>query len=315
MRSACPKFRNDLVVREVAHGGSRHYLVKDPVSRRFFRFRETEHFIVSQLDGSIGLDDIAARFEKRFGVALPVDRLETFLSRLEELGLTEQDPGNGSRRARRRRRGAGGILYLKLGAVNPDRLFTALAARVRFLFTPYFVLAAIALTIAALAVIATSFGDYADQAERLLRIGAIPSAVLAIALVVLLHESAHGLTCAAFGGHVSEMGFLLFYFLPGFFCNVSDAWLFPERKRRIWVSFAGTFIQIFVWAASTLLWRVIDTETWFSDFLVLVMADSGITALFNLNPLIKLDGYYMLVDWLEIPNLRRKAFAYVWSRL
>jgi putative peptide zinc metalloprotease protein len=111
------------------------------------------------------------------------------------------------------------------------------------------------------------------------------------------------------------MGFLLMYLLPAFYCNVSDAWLLEDKRKRLWVSFAGVFFQLFMWGAAAVVWRIADPETFLSDCAVLVMVTSGVSALFSLNPLIKLDGYYLLADWLEMPNLRKKAFAYLLSRM
>ncbi|MCK4224254.1 MAG: efflux RND transporter periplasmic adaptor subunit, partial [candidate division Zixibacteria bacterium] len=101
------------------------------------------------------------------------------------------------------------------------------------------------------------------------------------------------------------------YFQPCFFCNVSDAYLFKEKSKRLWVTFAGAYCQIFVWAVATILWRVTALDTGLSNFIFVVVITSGITVLFNFNPLIKLDGYYLLTDYLEIPNLRKKAFGYI----
>lgn len=314
MPARFPKFRDDLIVSEGTQGASRQYLVKDPVSRRFFRLRETEYYLASRLDGTTDLDGVARNFEERFGVALPIDPLEAFVEKLGRLGLLAGEAPAASLDGREAPRGSGKWLYIKLKTINPDRLFAWLAPRIRFFFTKWFVLLTAALSLAAFIATAANLDEYEAQAWRLLDLGSIPLLVLSIALVVLLHESAHGLTCAAYGGHVTEMGFLLMYFMPAFYCNVSDAWLFPERAKRLWVSFAGVFFQIFLWAAATILWRAVDPETRFSDFLVLVMTVSGVTTLFSLNPLMKLDGYYLLVDWLEMPNLRAKAFAYLADR-
>jgi putative peptide zinc metalloprotease protein len=111
------------------------------------------------------------------------------------------------------------------------------------------------------------------------------------------------------------MGFLLLYFQPCFFCNVSDSYLFKEKSKRLWVTFAGAYCQIFVWAVATILWRITALDTGLNSFLFVVVITSGVTVLFNFNPLIKLDGYYLLTDYLEIPNLRRKAFEYLAARL
>jgi multidrug resistance efflux pump len=104
---------------------------------------------------------------------------------------------------------------------------------------------------------------------------------------------------------------MLLYLQPAFYCNVSDAWLFPEKSKRLWVSFAGAYIEVFLWALATLIWRLTEPGTIVHYQALVVTAASGIATLFNLNPLIKLDGYYMLSDYLEIPNLRQRAFNYL----
>jgi multidrug resistance efflux pump len=133
--------------------------------------------------------------------------------------------------------------------------------------------------------------------------------------VVTLHEFAHGLTCKHFGGHVREIGFMLIYFQPAFYCNVSEAWLFPEKSKRMWVTFAGGYFEVFLWAVATLIWRISDPSTSLNHFVLVVSATSAFKMFFNMNPLIKLDGYYLLSDWLEVPNLRQKAYNYLMSRI
>jgi multidrug resistance efflux pump len=132
-----------------------------------------------------------------------------------------------------------------------------------------------------------------------------------VLVVTTAHEFAHGLTCKHFGGEVHEIGFLLLYFQPAFYCNVSDAWLFPEKSKRLWVMFAGAYSEIFIWSLATLTWRLTEPDTWVSFLAMIVMATSGIKSIFNMNPLIKLDGYYLLSDYLEIPNLRQRSIGYV----
>ena len=104
------------------------------------------------------------------------------------------------------------------------------------------------------------------------------------------------------------MGFMLIYFSPAFYCDVSDAWMFPTRRERMWVTFAGGYIQLVVWGLAMIGWRVLAEDTLASQILLIVIVFSGLQTLFNFNPLIKLDGYYMLSDYLEIPNLRDKGF-------
>ncbi len=145
----------------------------------------------------------------------------------------------------------------------------------------------------------------------LIRWGALIGLVAAMFAVSTAHEFAHALTCKHFGGEVRELGFLLVYLQPALYCNVSDAWLFPEKRKRLWVGFAGPYFEMFLWACAVLVWRVTDPETWLNFAALAVIATSGIKTLLNLNPLIKLDGYYLLCDLLDIPNLRRRAFSHI----
>ena len=108
--------------------------------------------------------------------------------------------------------------------------------------------------------------------------------------VIVGHELAHGLTCKRFGGSVHEIGMLLIYLQPAMYCNVSDAWLFPEKRKRLLVTLAGAWFEVLCWAFATLFWRLTEPGT-IPNFLALVVATTlGIKSLFNLNPLIKLDG-------------------------
>ena len=100
---------------------------------------------------------------------------------------------------------------------------------------------------------------------------------------------------------------MLIYFSPALYVNVSDAWLFPEKSKRLWVGFAGPYFELFLWALATWVWRLTNTDTAINFVAFIVMLTSGVKTLFNLNPLIKLDGYYLFSDWLEIPNLKGKG--------
>jgi putative peptide zinc metalloprotease protein len=147
--------------------------------------------------------------------------------------------------------------------------------------------------------------------HRLYRFDALILAALTLYAVTAAHEFAHGLTCKHFDAEVHEMGLLLLYFQPAFYCNVSDAWLLPRKSQRLWVTFAGAYFELFVCALATLIWRLVEPRTWLSSLSLIVMVTSAVKTFFNLNPLIKLDGYYLLSDYLEVPNLRSRSFAYL----
>lgn len=306
-----PKLRSDLVLSQQETAAGTSFIVKDPAAGRFFRFREPEHFIARQLDGSTPLDAIRRRVEEKFGVPLAQETLARFIETLRRLGLLEAAQGEFEHLAHRRGRVRGSALYLRLKAFDPDRLFERLASKVRFFFTPYFLALSAAVILFAFGISIVNSNQIARDLLGLFRFQALLFAWLTILFVTVAHEFAHGLACKRFGGEVHEVGFLLLYFQPAFYCNVSDAWLFPEKAKRLWVTFAGAYFELFLWALATVTWRVTEPETGVNFLALVVMATSGIKTLFNLNPLIKLDGYYLLSDALEIPNLRARAFSYL----
>jgi putative peptide zinc metalloprotease protein len=287
------------------------FVVKDPATGRFFRLKEVEHFIAWQLNGSTALDDIRESVEEKFGVTFTAEILEQFIQNLGRLGLLEKEGREPGFVAERPRTIRGSLLYLRLKAFDPDLLFNRLVTKLRFFFTPYFLVFSAALVFLAIGITVINWQDIGQDIQSLYHFQALFFAWLIVFLVITAHEFAHGLACKHFGGEVHEIGFMLLYFQPAFYCNVSDAWLFPEKFKRLWVTFAGAYFEIFIWALATVSWRLTEHGTWVNFLALVVMATSGIKSLFNLNPLIKLDGYYLLSDFLEVPNLRQKSFGYI----
>jgi putative peptide zinc metalloprotease protein len=307
-----PKLRKDLIFSRQQAAGETCFVVKDPVRGNYFRFREAERFIIEQFDGETSLETIQQRAEEKFGATLPMETLRGFVLNLSKSGFLETGKqGERLSRSRGKQRVRGSLLYLRFQAFDPDRLFTRLAQKVWFFHTPHFVIFSAALILAAMGVAITHWSEISQDVDRFYQVSAIPLIMLTVFVVVAAHEFAHGLTCKHFGGEVHEVGFILIYFQPAFYCNVSDAWLFAEKSQRLWVGFAGPFFELFLWSIATFLWLITNVDTLINFISLIVMASSGIKTLLNFNPLIKLDGYYLLSDYLEMPNLRRRAFRYI----
>jgi putative peptide zinc metalloprotease protein len=306
--------RNDLVVSRQRSAGATTLIVKDPVSGEFFRLGEAERFIARQLDGDTPLDVVRDRTAERFGATVSGETVTAFVQSLEQAGLLEME-GIQHRRPGRRRRLRGNLLHLRFMLADPNSVFGRWARRARGLFTSRFVALSAGVILLALCTAISHWSEITSDLSRLYTVSAIPMFVVVILLVVSAHELAHGLVCRHFGGEVHEVGFMLIYFQPAFYCNVSDAWLFPEKSKRMWVGFAGPYFELFLWALAVLAWRVTAVDTWINYLALVVMASSGIKTLLNFVPLIKLDGYYLLSDYLGVPNLRRKSFRYVGNLL
>src|SRR5205085_1497544 len=131
---------------------------------------------------------------------------------------------------------------------------------------------------------------------------------ISLAVVKVIHEFGHGLSCKRFGGEVHEMGALLMCFSPALYCNVSDAWVLPNKWHRIIISFAGIYVELVIAAIATFVWWNTPTQPFVNNMaLSLMVVCSVSTVVFNANPLMRYDGYYVLADWLEIPNLRERS--------
>src|SRR5258707_5505521 len=315
MVASPPRLREDLIISRQELPGGVVYVIKDPAVGRFVRFKEPEFFIAQQFDGVTPFQEIQRRGEEHFGATISQSTVEQFASKLQNLGLLAPQtsrtmaaaPPTPSGRFR------GNIFYLRFKVFDPDRFLDRTVPKLRFLFTRQFAWFSLAVILLAAGVMTSSWQEIHLSLPRLYRPGTFLVAWLTFIGIVVGHELSHGLTCKRFGGKVHEIGLLLVYLQPAMYCNVSDAWLFPEKGKRLLVTVAGVWFEVFCWALATICWRLTDPAT-LPNYVALVIATTlGIKTLFNLNPLIKLDGYYLLSDYLEIPNLRKNAYRHIGS--
>lgn len=304
---ACARLRSGLEVSEQRAGEVTVFVVKDPASGRIFRLPETAYFIARQLDGETAPAEIRTRVEKKFGAVPSPEELEGYLLQLRSLGLLEgaAAPKGPAGRVR------GDLLYLRFKAFDPDRFLERLLPLFRWCFTRGFVVASVVLVLCGCAIAVANWPQIRPEFAQFANLHALFSIWLVLILTVCMHEFAHGLACKHFGGQVREMGFMLIYLQPALYCNVSDAWMFPDKAKRLWVTAAGAWLDMVVWALAALAWRITEPDAALHFVALVVLATTGVRMAFNVNPLIKLDGYYLLCDALDIPNLRARAFRYL----
>ena len=321
-----PCLRSDLVLVEQTYRGEQTYIVKDPVTHKYFRFRPIEVVVMQSLDGKRTIAEaVAALVAEEIPVTIPA--LTGFAQSLDRMGLLEKTLGErtvlelerlrAERRSRRKKPlFRGSIMRMRWSVGDPDALFDRWMPRLRFFFsTPFFVVSA-ALFLAYLLVLVLKWNEFAAGVIALytpsnFTVEKLATILLTTVTIIGIHELGHGVTCKHFGGKVHEMGAMLIYFNPAFYCNVNDAWTFPERSARLWVTAAGSWIQLVIAGMAALVWWAAVPGTLVSDVaLTAVVVGGGLTVLANANPLIPLDGYYALSDWLEISNLRQRAFRH-----
>jgi hypothetical protein len=320
-----PCRRAELVVRPLGDHGP--YVVKDPGTGAYYHLGAEEHFLLTQLDGQRDAETIRAAFAQRFGKPLSDEDLHEFLRLANEQQLLQSDGQADTEPSRQpddpldpASLGEGvpfglRLLYWRKSFFDPDRFFSWLAPKIWWCWTPAFLIFSAGCIVLAAGLLWANRQGLGQSLLSSLRPQTALLAWLVLLLVTLCHEFAHGLTCKHHGGEVHEVGFLLIFFLPCFYCNVSDAWLFKEKSKRLWVTLAGGYFELFLWALAVLVWRVTVPDSLVNYLAFIVLSACGVQTLFNFNPLLKLDGYYLLGDALEVPNLQQRAGVYVKSRL
>jgi len=315
-----PQVRPDLEVSEQRQAGERVYIVKDPVALRYYRLGDMEYEVFRLLKERMTFSRLKATMEERFGLEFPDDTLLRLLGMMRRSdffvarGLSDYKYLFEMKRVRRRAQMKGwlyGFLYLRVPLIDPDRFLNRTIRLVKFFFTPWFLLLWGVLGILALWMVASAgFGNLRSDLSRLGGWNMLLFLV-SIAAVKSLHELAHAYTCKHFGGEVHELGLMLLVLQPVFYTNVTDAWFFPTRRQRLWVTAAGIFFELFIAYIAVIVWKYTDPGLLHNFAFSTMVTCSVSTVVFNANPLLRYDGYYLLSDWLEIPNLRARCFRYI----
>lgn len=319
------RLRADLDIEAHKYEGKTFYVVKDPVSLRYYRLKDNEHFLLQFLDGKHTLEQAQKAYEKEYRPErLRLEDLEGFAQQLLTAGLALSDsPKAGKqlfeRRGKRRRREFlqtfTNILYIKIPVFDPERLLQWMLGYVGWIFSLWFFSLSCVAMVAAILLVATHFDTFRGKLPSYHEFFSLKSAIylwIALGVVKVIHEFGHGLSCKRFGGEVHEMGALLMCLSPALYCNVSDAWILPNKWHRIIISAAGIYVELLIAAIATFVWWYTPTQPFINNLsLSLMVVCSVSTVVFNANPLMRYDGYYVLADWLEIPNLREKANRYL----
>jgi len=316
--------RPDLIVERQSYLGRRCCVVKDPLAQKYYRFEEEEFALLQMLDGGTSLAEMQRRFERQFAPQRINGReLHQFLSLLHRCSLIVSDaPRQGAallaradaRSRQQRWASLTNVLSIRFKGWDPDRLLTRLNRWTGCFFSPVCVVFCLTLVLGALLLIGVQFDEFQRRLPAFDDFFASRNWIwLAVALAAskILHEFGHGLACKRFGGECHEMGVMLLVLTPCLYCNVSDSWMLPSKWRRAAIAAAGMYVELALASMATFVWWF--TEPGLVNFLCLnlMFVCSVSTLLFNANPLLRYDGYYILADLVEIPNLRQKSTTIV----
>lgn len=318
-----PKARGDVEITEQVYYGKPCYVLKDPTTLRYYRLRPPEYTIYQLLDGKVTLDEVLGVLKDRF----PDEQYDrqsvmSFLVMLRGASLLHIPGSSDTDYLLKRRkvltrslwkRIRTEYLFFRIPLFDPDKILNSLHRNFSvIIFSRAMSVFVILMLAGALYLLIQNF-EKVTQAQPILSIKNMLMIAVILFFIKWIHEFGHGLSAKHFGTEVHEMGFLLLVFTPCFYCDVSDAWMIPEKRKRMWITVGGIAVEIVLAGLAAYVWAATAPKTLINQFaLNLMIATSVNTILFNGNPLLRYDGYYFLMDMLEIPNLRQKSTGYLW---
>lgn len=328
VRKSYPKLDPQVISKEHIEHGAPTVLAKMPGSDSFVRLTPEQWRLLELFDGVRSYKEVAELTQDATGVTFTEDDVKEFASFLQDqTDLFFRSPLDrnitlkqkvGADRHKRKRFGVSDITDITLHRwPRADDYLTKLQPYVEFVYTTWFTL----LTLCCFGVMAWMWADkfgeiwndsfqfynfsqkgFTDLIEFWLLFGAM----------AFFHESGHGMTCKHFGGKVEKMEFLLMYFAPTFVCDVTQIWVIGDRKARLATIISGIWIDLIICFAATTIWWATAPGMGIHDFAYKVIMVSGIgVTLLNLNPLIKLDGYYMFSELIGEADLKERTTLYV----
>ena len=323
-----PALRSDLIVTQQLFEGRSYYVVKDPISLQYFRMTAEDYFLATLFDGKRTFGKVRELYVARHRHVLleysPEELNERLLRFANDLALMQFLTVQGQRlKARydavRQRKAkkpflynlANQIFFIRFSLFDPDRIFGAMARPLWWMWTKTTLWISTGLILLAAVIFLRNYTHIASALGNLFSFHNVVLMWASTFVIKSIHELGHGLTCKHFGGEVHEVGVMSLVFTPYFFVNVSDCWVMPNRMHRILVSAAGIYVELIFAAFATFLWAVVQPG-WIKDFLFnIIFIASVSTIIFNANPLMRFDGYYIMTDLIEVPNLQGKSRALI----
>jgi putative peptide zinc metalloprotease protein len=320
-----PKLRDHTSVHRHRYRGSIWYVVQDHATGRVHRLSPTGYMIVAAMDGVRTVDQLWHEVGANLAEEAPSqDEVIQLLAELSASDLlqTEVMPDSSAlveRAARARQSGwLGNVLYplaLRIPFWHPDGFFERTQPFAKWLFGSPGAVLWLLVVLPALLLAAQHWQEFgADTSDRVLAADNIAPLALVYLLLKAMHEFGHGFAVKAFGGAVHEFGVMILVFAPLPYVDASAASGFRSRWRRALVGAAGMIVEVFFAALALYVWLVVEPGIVRAlAFDAMVVAGVS-TLVFNGNPLLRYDGYYILADLLEIPNLAQRATRY-WGYL
>jgi putative peptide zinc metalloprotease protein len=323
-----PKLRSTVQVYRQHYRGQMWHVLQDPSSNQYFRLNEAAYRFVGLLDGRRPVADVWKACSEQLGDGAPTQGEaiqllgQLYTSNLLHAELAPDAEGLFRRYQKRVNREVQGfltnLLFIRLPLLDPDRFLNAWVKILGLVFTPVGFVLWLALIAAGVYFILGRGGELAARADSILDVNNLPYLYLSFTIIKVIHEFGHAFACKRFGtitgtgGEVHVMGVMFLVFTPMPYVDASSAWAFRSRLHRIMVGAAGMYVELAVAAVATIVWAHINPGLGRTIAYNMMFVASVSTLLFNGNPLLRYDAYYILSDLIEIPNLAQRSKQYIY---
>jgi len=308
--------RPHLTIHRQVVRGERWQVLRDPFNNRFFRLSPSAYEFVARLRLDRTIDDVWRECHEADPAAPGQEEVVSLLAGLWQANLLHGTlPPDTGRLFERFRKGRVreirsfwmSFMFARIPLIDPDRFLVA-AMPVARLFLSWFGAALwVAVVGYALKLVADRWDAVALQTQGILAPGNLPLLYASLVLLKTFHEFGHAFLCRRFGGEVHTMGVMLLLFTPIPYVDATSSWSFRSRWQRALVGGGGILVEVFIAALAAMVWAQTGPGLVHSLAYNLMFIASVSTVVFNLNPLLRFDGYYILSDVLDLPNLHPRA--------
>lgn len=324
-----PKLRALVQVHRQFFRGQRWHVLRDPSNNRSFRLDDAGYWFVAMLDGRRTVADIWEACAEELGDSAPTQGeaiqllAQLYTNNLIHVELPPDAESLFDRYKKRIQREVTGyvtnILFARIPIFDPDRILDELVKVFGWLFSVVGLVVWLIVIGFGAAHVIQHVDELWNQAAGVLAVNNLVWLYIAFAVIKLIHEMGHGVACKRFGqyehnrGEVHTLGVMLLVLTPVPYVDASSAWVFRSKWRRAMVGAAGMYVELMVAAIAAIVWaRTAEGQPINAIAYNMIFIASVSTLLFNANPLLRFDGYYILSDIVEIPNLNERAKRYLY---
>jgi len=315
-----PKLRPDLEFSSFDEGDGREsVIIKNPVSERYFRLTDFEYQFLKQMDGTVGVDEAIERLRLE-GRHYTSDQAATIMENAAKMGLLLgtafgtaefQMQAKAISENNKRLRMLSSLFFLYVPLINPDRFLDRTLWMFRAVVNRYFIAVCGIIGLIAAYLLILGLPRLKNEYLFFFTTENLLCLWIVIALTKLVHELGHAYTAKSLGLHVNTMGAALLLFIPCLYCDTTESWKLAGRRQRILISAAGIASELVLAILGVFVWYFTKPGIVNSLAFYLVAVSLISTVFFNGNPLLKFDGYFILMAYLRLPNLASKSIAYI----